>query len=102
MDAIASAIGYAWLLGQTNTEKYMAARVGQVNAQTAFALDYFKMDAPMLVTDVRTRVSDLVEKMPSLNRGQTMLEACQSIAPEKLKDNCRTAVAITVGPCYSF
>jgi manganese-dependent inorganic pyrophosphatase len=101
MDAIASAIGYAWLLGQTNTEKYVAARVGQVNAQTAFALDYFKVDAPMLVTDVRTRVSDLVEKMPSLNRGQTMLEACQSIArtrrPAPLLDENKKPIGLISG-----
>ena len=80
MDAIASAIGYAWLLEHTSSEKYIAGRAGQVNAQTSFALDYFKVDAPILETDVRTRVSDLVEKMPSLQRGQTLLEACQSIA----------------------
>ena len=101
MDAIASAIGYAWLLGQTNTEKYVAARVGQVNAQTAFALDYFKVDAPILVTDVRTRVSDLVEKMPSLNRGQTMLEACQSIArtrrPAPLLDENKKPIGLISG-----
>jgi len=80
MDAIASAIGYAWLLENTRTEKYFAGRVGQVNAQTAFALDYFKVDAPVLVTDIWTRVNDLVETVPSLHRGQTLLEACQSIA----------------------
>jgi manganese-dependent inorganic pyrophosphatase len=80
MDAIASAIGYAWLLGQSKSDKYVAGRVGQVNAQTAFALDYFKIAEPALVTDVRLRVSDLVEKMPSLKKGQTLLEACQSIA----------------------
>ena len=101
MDAIASAIGYAWLLGQTNSEKYVAGRVGQVNAQTAFALDYFKVDAPMLVTDVRTRVNDLVEKMPSLNRGQTMLEACQSIArtrrPAPLLDENQKPIGLISG-----
>jgi manganese-dependent inorganic pyrophosphatase len=80
MDAIASAIGYAWVLGQTTSEKYLAGRTGQVNAQTAFALAHFKMDAPQLVTDVRVRVDDLVESVPPLRREQTLLEACQSVA----------------------
>lgn len=101
MDAIASAIGYAWLLEHTGTEKYTAGRTGQVNAQTAFALDHFKVEAPVLVTDVRTRVSDLVENMPSLHRGQTLLEACQSIArtrrPAPLLDDNQKPIGLISG-----
>lgn len=101
MDAIASAIGYAWLLEHTGTEKYTAGRTGQVNAQTAFALDHFKVEAPALVTDVRTRVSDLVENMPSLHRGQTLLEACQSIArtrrPAPLLDDNQKPIGLISG-----
>jgi manganese-dependent inorganic pyrophosphatase len=101
MDAIASAIGYAWLLGRTSTEKYVAGRTGQVNAQTAFALEHFKVDAPMLVTDVRVRVSDLVETVPSLHRGQTLLDACQSIArtrrPAPLLDENQKPIGLISG-----
>ncbi|MBA3872008.1 MAG: DHH family phosphoesterase [Anaerolineae bacterium] len=101
MDAIASAIGYAWLLEHTSSEKYIAGRAGQVNAQTTFALEYFKVDAPILETDVRTRVSDLVEKMPSLQRGQTLLEACQSIArtrrPAPLLDEDQKPIGLISG-----
>jgi manganese-dependent inorganic pyrophosphatase len=101
MDAIASAIGYAWLLEHTGTDKYTAGRTGQVNAQTAFALDHFKVEAPALVTDVRTRVSDLVENMPSLHRGQTLLEACQSIArtrrPAPLLDDNQKPIGLISG-----
>ena len=101
MDAIASAIGYAWLLSHTSTDKYVAGRVGQVNAQTAFALDNFKVDAPALVTDVRTRVGDLVETVPSLHLEQTLLEACQSIArtrrPAPLLDENQKPVGLITG-----
>ena len=101
MDAIASAIGYAWLLGNTGAEKYVAGRVGQVNAQTSFALEYFKVDAPVLVTDVRTRVTDLVETVPSLHREQTLLEACQSIArtrrPAPLLDENQKPIGLISG-----
>lgn len=80
MDAIASAVGYGWLLNQIGTEKYVAGRTGQVNAQTAFALDYFKAMPPALVTDVHVRVGDLVEVLPYIQIGATILQACQSIA----------------------
>lgn len=101
MDAIASAIGYAWLLQHIGSEKYTAGRTGQVNAQTAFALEHFKVPSPALVTDVRTRVDDLVENMPSLNREQTLLEACQSIArtrrPAPLLDENRKPIGMITG-----
>jgi manganese-dependent inorganic pyrophosphatase len=101
MDAIASAIGYAWLLGQTEKDNYVAGRTAQVNAQTAFALEHFKIAEPTLVTDVRMRVSDLVEKMPSLKKGQTLLEACQSIArtrrPAALLDANQKPIGLITG-----
>ncbi|MFN8530466.1 MAG: DHH family phosphoesterase [Anaerolineae bacterium] len=79
MDAVASAIGYAWFLNQMGGG-YTAGRTGQVNAQTEFALKRFNVDAPILITDVRARVGDAVERVPALHVGQTILEACQSIA----------------------
>lgn len=79
-DAIASAIGYAWLLNETSEEKYVAGRIGQLNAQTQFALERFGLEAPPLVADVRSRVADVTEVLPYLRDGQTLLEACQTIA----------------------
>jgi manganese-dependent inorganic pyrophosphatase len=80
MDAIASAIGYAWLLNETNDATYIAGRTGQVNDQTAFALQRFGVEAPALITDVRPRVGDLTESLPYLTQGETLLSACQTIA----------------------
>lgn len=81
MDAIASAMGYAWLLGQLNDgHTYIPARTGTVNSQTQFALDTFRIEAPMLVSDVRRRVGDLLEETPSLHHTSTILDACQSVA----------------------
>jgi len=45
MDAIAAAVGYAWVLNQTHDEAYQAGRVGQPNAQTKFAMERFGMEA---------------------------------------------------------
>ncbi|MCU0480294.1 MAG: DHH family phosphoesterase [Anaerolineae bacterium] len=81
MDAIASAMGYAWLLAQLADGKtYIAGRTGTVNPQTQFALDTFHIEAPTLISDVRKRVGDIVEEMPSLHHTSTILDACQSVA----------------------
>ncbi len=100
-DAIASAVGYAWLLNSLGGEKFVAGRTGQVNAQTAFALQRFEVESPALVTDVRPRVADLTETLPSLRKGQTLLNACQSIArtrrPAPLLDEERRPVGLLSG-----
>lgn len=100
-DAIASAVAYAWLLNSLGGEKYVAGRTGQVNAQTAFALQRFEVEPPALVTDVHPRVADLTETLPSLRKGQTLLNACQSIArtrrPAPLLDEERRPIGLLSG-----
>lgn len=83
MDAIASAIGYAWLLNQTQSETHVAARAGEVNAQTRFALQHFRVDVPQLLIDVRARVQDVLEHIPALQGDVTILQACQHYARMK-------------------
>ncbi len=82
-DAIASAVAYAWVLGQSQPEKYAAGRCGQVNVQTAFALSRFDVDAPPFIADVRPRVGDVTESVATLNDSQSLLEACQLVARTK-------------------
>ncbi len=100
-DAIASAVGYAWLLDTLGPSHYVAGRTGKVNAQTAFALDRFGVEAPGLVSDIWARVSDLTETLPSLKKGQTLLEACQSVAksrrPAPLLDEDGKPIALLSG-----
>jgi manganese-dependent inorganic pyrophosphatase len=79
-DAIASAVGYAWLLNQIEPKQYVAARAGEVNPQTQIALDRFDVEAPLMVSDVRPRVADGIEVVPPLSIGQTVREACTSYA----------------------
>ncbi len=100
-DAIASDIGYAWVLNESGSGHYMAGRTGKVNAQTAFALERFGVEAPTLVADVWGRVGDLAEKLPSLRKGQTLLEACQTIArtrrPAPLLDDSDKPIGLLTG-----
>ncbi|MEP7286078.1 MAG: DHHA2 domain-containing protein [Chloroflexota bacterium] len=79
-DAIASAVGYAWLLNTDGTGDYLAGRAGEINAQTAFALQRFAIEPPPLISDVWGRVRDIAKPQPSLRKGQTLLEACRSVA----------------------
>lgn len=53
-DAICSAIGHAALLRATGEEDATPARCGDVPQRTAWVLEKAEMEAPELVTDVRT------------------------------------------------
>lgn len=58
-DSICSAISYANLKRAMGTENVVAARAGSINKETKYALDYFKAQAPQLVSDIYPRVSDI-------------------------------------------
>ncbi len=57
-DSICSAISYAHLK-QALGVNAVAARCGKINNETKYALEYFKVDEPLLVTDLYPRVKDV-------------------------------------------
>lgn len=59
-DSIAAAISYSYLKRQLGMDA-VAARAGEPNKETKFALDYFKVEAPALLTNV-ARKSEEDEK----------------------------------------
>lgn len=59
-DSIAAAISYSYLKRQLGMDA-VAARPGEPNKETKFALDYFKVEAPVLLTNV-ARKSEEDEK----------------------------------------
>lgn len=59
-DSIAAAISYSYLKRQLGMDA-VAARAGEPNKETKFALDYFKVEAPVLLTSV-ARKSESEEK----------------------------------------
>ena len=70
-DTITSAIVYAELKKKLGVDAE-AVRLGEVNGETAFALDYFNTKAPRLVDTVANEVSDVIlvdhnEKQQSAN-----------------------------------
>jgi manganese-dependent inorganic pyrophosphatase len=78
-DAIASAIGYAWLLNTRANGRYEAGRLGDLNAQTQFAADRFGVQAPPFVADVRARLRDIAEAAEPLHAGHTLRDACAAV-----------------------
>lgn len=59
-DSICSAIAYAALKNQTEEgQEYIACRAGRVNDETRYVLDYFQIEEPHFLEDVRTQVKDM-------------------------------------------
>ena len=57
-DSICSAIGYAHLK-QALGVNAVPARCGKINNETKYALEYFKMEQPLLLADLYPRVKDV-------------------------------------------
>lgn len=57
-DSICSAIAYAWLKNQLD-DGFVAARCGSLNNETKFVLNYFDVEEPELVQNVRTQIGDI-------------------------------------------
>ena len=57
-DSICSAIGYAHLK-QAMGENVVPARAGKINEETKFALNHFRVEQPLLITDLYPRVKDI-------------------------------------------
>ena len=58
-DSICSAIAYAYLKNQTEGSHFVAKRAGQVNEETKFVLDYFGVDEPTMLKQVKPQVKDI-------------------------------------------
>lgn len=59
-DSICSAIAYANLKGKQQKDKdFLACRAGKVNEETKFVLNYFHVEEPVFLEDVRTQVKDI-------------------------------------------
>lgn len=58
-DSICSAICYANLKSTVTGKEYVPGRAGHVNEETQFVLNYFGVEAPELVSNVKTQVQDI-------------------------------------------
>ena len=58
-DSICAAYGYAALKNKTSDLPAVPVRLGSVNRETQFILDYFNVEAPKLLETVKLKVEDL-------------------------------------------
>ncbi|MCM8710994.1 putative manganese-dependent inorganic diphosphatase [Clostridium sp. SYSU_GA19001] len=58
-DSICAAIAYAEFKNKTGTLKAIPVRLGDINRETRFILDYFNVETPKLIETVKVQVSDL-------------------------------------------
>jgi len=75
-DSICSAIAYSQLKNQQGDGYYVPKRAGDISKETAFVLDYFGVEEPELLHDVRTQVCDIeLKKAPAVDRDMSIREA---------------------------
>lgn len=67
-DSICSAIAYAKLKKKLTGKEYTPRRAGQLNEETQYVLDRFKVRAPALLSDLRVQIKDVeLRKVEGLN-----------------------------------
>jgi manganese-dependent inorganic pyrophosphatase len=86
MDSICSAIGYAELKRLCGWGEVIAARCGATNARIEFALRRFGVEAPVLLSDLSPRVSDVMQPNIVIVHADTPIyEAIQLIDRHRLR-----------------
>jgi manganese-dependent inorganic pyrophosphatase len=74
-DSIAAAMGYAWLLRERDGADAIAARAGALNAQTAWALKYLDLEAPVVLTDASPRFESVVHRYDTTGPDRPLKDA---------------------------
>src|SRR5512137_493054 len=79
-DTVVSAIGYAWLLRERDKLDAQPARAGQLNPQTAFALQTFDVEPPVVLADASPRFGSVARAIEPLTPDRPLEEAWALVA----------------------
>jgi manganese-dependent inorganic pyrophosphatase len=86
MDSICSAIGYARLKQLLGVPDVIAARAGNTNARIDFVLQKFGVEAPVFLSDVSPRVTDVMQRdAVTVRADSAVYDAIQVIAEKELR-----------------
>jgi manganese-dependent inorganic pyrophosphatase len=61
-DSIASVIGYAEFKNRSEPGRYIPARCGELNPETRYMLERFRIESPAFIPSVEPRLSDIIYK----------------------------------------
>ena len=95
-DSICSALGYA-AYQQAMGKDAMAIRAGEVNKETQFALDYFKVEAPVLVEKLAAKQPVI---MVDHNEMAQAIDGMEEAALEAIVDHHRLGGVQTANPIF--
>lgn len=103
-DSICSAICYANLKHEITGSVFEPGRAGQVNEETQFVLNYFGVDAPKLVENVKTQIKDIeiretkgVCRNISLKKAWNIMQEASVVTLPAVTDDGILEGLITVG-----
>lgn len=103
-DSICSAICYANLKHKVTGDEFVPGRAGHINGETQFVLDYFGMEPPKLVEDVRTQVKDIeirktrgVANNSSLKKAWKLMQENNVVTIPSVREDGALEGLITVG-----
>ncbi|MBC2192853.1 manganese-dependent inorganic pyrophosphatase [Listeria sp. FSL L7-0229] len=96
-DTICSAISYAELKKAQGAD-IEAVRLGELNSETAFVLDYFQVTAPRLVQTVANEVSEVA--LVDHNERQQSVDDIDAVTVTAVVDHHRIANFETSDPLY--
>lgn len=83
-DSICSAIAYAYLKQQQGLHA-VAYRIGKINRETAFVLDYFNLSEPEYLSTVKPQVMNLdMDEATSVNVKTSLAQAMQLLEPTSI------------------
>ena len=77
-DSVCSAIAYAHLKREITGDEYVARRAGQINEETHYVLEKFKVDAPDLLQNVKLQVKDMDLSLIHIYRIHLQMSALRS------------------------
>lgn len=96
-DTIASAIAYSYLKNKLG-EETEAVALGEPNGETQFALDYFKVSAPRVVTTVANETDEVI--LVDHNEKQQSVSDIEEVSVREVIDHHRIANFETADPLY--
>ena len=103
-DSICSAISYAYLKNYIEGSGYEARRAGEPNEETKFVLNYFGVEAPKLIENVKTQIKDIeiwqaegVNKNITLKKAWTLMSDANDVSLPAVDRNGKLEGLITIG-----